>query len=208
MFARRAAILWVSGIAMRFVPPTRAQQLAAVGPTGDLPEALRRALEAGEDFESMSYPGPSDWLANHAEPGQTFERFASSRPNRPAAQRKVLYLQPLGNWDCDDGPPLGQLRQFTAAFLRMDAVILFPPDVAQARIASRRNPGTGQAQLLTGDILKSGPYRCHIARAGPRHRYVSPRGHAWRQGHLASDTLAPCCPLRYYCSPRRIPMMS
>lgn len=45
-----AAILWVSGMEMRFMPPTRAQQLAAIGPTSELPEALRRALEPGQDF--------------------------------------------------------------------------------------------------------------------------------------------------------------
>jgi archaemetzincin len=153
MSALPAAILWVSGMEMRFIPPTPAQQLAAIGPTGGLPEMLRRAVEPGADFQPMPAPGPSDWLANHREPGQTFEGFVSSRPNRPDARRRVLYLQPLGNWEQGDGPPLDQLRQFTAAFFRMDVTVLPALDLAQTHITNRRNPWTGQVQLLASDIL-------------------------------------------------------
>lgn len=37
-------------------------------------------------------PGPSDWLANHAEPRQTFEQ---ERLDQPDKMRRKLYLQPL-----------------------------------------------------------------------------------------------------------------
>jgi hypothetical protein len=50
-----------------------AQRLAALGPTTGLPEPLRLALEPGDDFEPIHEPGPSDWLGNYAEAGQTFE---------------------------------------------------------------------------------------------------------------------------------------
>jgi len=153
MFVFPAAILWMSGIEMRFVPPTRAQQLAAIGPTGDLPQEFRRALEPGQDFLPVPEPGPSDWLAIHREDGQTFQQFVNSRPDRPSARRKMLYLQPLGSWEQDEGPPLGELRQFTAAFFRMDVRILPALDLAQTHITSRRNPFAGQVQLLTTDIL-------------------------------------------------------
>jgi len=153
MSALPAAILWVSGMEMRFVPPTHAQQLAAIGPISELPEALRRALEPGGDFRPVPAPGPGDWLANHQEAGQTFLQFVNLRPNRPSAHRKMLYLQPLGSWEQDEGPPLGQLRQFTAAFFRLDVSVLPALDLAKAHITSRRNPRSGQAQLLTSDIL-------------------------------------------------------
>ena len=87
-----AAIVWVSGMETRFIPPTRGQRLAAIGPTSGLPETLRRALEPAEDFQPVPGPGASYWLANHREPGQTFEGFVNSRPNRPDASRRVLYL--------------------------------------------------------------------------------------------------------------------
>jgi archaemetzincin len=146
-----AAVLW--GMAVDFLPPTRRQQIGAVGSTSGLSETLRRALEPGEEFQPVPVPGPSDWLSNHREAGQTFEEFLNSRPNRPDVHRRVLYLLRLGSWEQDDGPSLTQLRQFMAAFFRMDVLTLPALDLGQARIESRRNPRTGQLQLLTGDIL-------------------------------------------------------
>jgi hypothetical protein len=83
-------------MASQFAPPTRAQQLAAIGPRTALPLLLQRALEPGDDFLPIPEPGPSGWLRNHTEVGQTFEQLIHSRPNRPDNQRSKLYLQPLG----------------------------------------------------------------------------------------------------------------
>ena len=138
---------------MRFTPPTRTQQLAAIGPTAGLPGPLRRALEPRDDFQAIPDPGPGDWLVNHPEAGQTFEQFVRSRPNRPDERRKVLYLQPLGDFRESERPSLDQLRQFTAAFFMMGVRVLPPLDLNKARITKRRNPGSGQVQLLTSDIL-------------------------------------------------------
>ena len=148
-------ILALSAMASRFTPPTRAQQLAAIGPTAALPRPLQRALEPRDDFQPLPEPGPSDWLANHAEVGQTFDQFAGSLPNRPDNHRGKLYLQPLGTFNESDAPSLDPLRRYTAAFFMMEVVVLPPADLAQNHITSRRNPWTGQSQLLTGDILNA-----------------------------------------------------
>jgi archaemetzincin len=146
-------ILLLSAMASRFTPPAPAQQLAAIGPTTALPQPLQRALEPRDDFLPLPEPGPSDWLAKHPEAGQTFDQFTHSLPNRPDNHRRKLYLQPLGRFNESDGPALDQLRRFTAAFFMMEVVVLPPSDMAQQHITSRRNPHTGQTQLLTGDIL-------------------------------------------------------
>ncbi len=154
MLALPATILLVSGTDVRFTPPTRAQQLAAIGPTVGLPEPLRRALDPGDDFRPVPSPGPSDWLANHPEAGQTFQQFVRSRPNRPDERRKKLYLQPLGSFGQHQGPAQDQLRRFTTAFFMMEVEVLPPLELAQVRVTSRKNPFTGQVQLLTTDILR------------------------------------------------------
>jgi archaemetzincin len=92
-------------------------------------------------------------LSNHSEPGQTFEQFVRSRPNRPDQHRNKLYLQPLGAFDESLAPSLDQLRRFTTAFFVMDVRLLPPLDLGGNHITNRRNPRTGQVQLLTGDIL-------------------------------------------------------
>jgi archaemetzincin len=146
-------ILLLSAMAWQFTPPTHAQQLAAIGLTTALPQPLQRALEPQDDFEPLPEPGPSDWLANHAEAGQTFDQFTRSLPNRPDNHRRKLYLQPLGGFDESDAPSLDQLRRFTAAFFMMEVGVLPPSEWAGNHITSRRNPWSGQRQLLTGDIL-------------------------------------------------------
>jgi archaemetzincin len=138
---------------MRFTPPTLGQQIAAIASTCGLPEVLRRALDPGEEFQPLAEPGPSDWLANHPERGQTFEQFVSADPIRPLAQHRVLYLQPLGNFEDSEGPSLDCLRRFTTEFFEMDVRVLPALDLAQFQITSRRNPWTGQVQRLTTDIL-------------------------------------------------------
>jgi archaemetzincin len=106
-----------------------------------------------DQFEPLPKPGPNDWLANHPEPGQTFEEFVASRPNRPDQQRNAIYIQPLGDFTSVESPSLTLLQQFASAFFVMPVKILGALDIEKENITSRRNPGSGQRQLLTGDIL-------------------------------------------------------
>ena len=101
--------------------------------------------------EPLPPPGPHDWLANHPERGQTFEDFLGSRPNRPDRVRARIYLQPLEDFSSAAAPSIERLREFAQAFFVMEIALL--PVSADARITTRRNPYTGQTQLLTGDIL-------------------------------------------------------
>ena len=146
-------ILLLFAMASQFTPPTRAQQLAAIGLTKGLPLPLQRALEPRDDFQNLPEPDPDDWLASHPEAGQTFDQFTRSLPNRPDNHRSKLYLQPLDRFNDTNAPSLDQLLQFTAAFFMMEVVVLPPSDLAQNHIRSRQNPWTGQRQLLTSDIL-------------------------------------------------------
>ena len=137
-----------------FTPPGREARLAAIGPTDGLPAALRRALEPGADFDPVPTPGPSDWLANHDEPGQTYDDFVRSRPNRPDARHRAIYLQPFGEFVPGESPPLDRLREFAAAFFAMEVAALPTIAVTSGEVTTRRNAYTGQRQLLTGDVLR------------------------------------------------------
>jgi archaemetzincin len=144
-----------SGVAVQVTPPTSAQSAAAIGPTDNLPETLRRALEPGADVQPLPAPGPADWLANHHETGQTFDQFVRSQPNRPDHRRRKLYLQPIGAFNQADAPDLDELLRFASAFFAISTGALPPLDLKSERIANRRNPFTGQLQLLTTDLLES-----------------------------------------------------
>src|SRR5712692_3249149 len=125
----RGIALAIALLAM-FAPPDAEHRRLAIGDTRTLPSALRCALDA-RAFEPIHAPGPNDWLANHAEPGQTFDDFVRSHPNRPTAQRRTIYLQPLGTFE------LGPLKEFTEAFFMIPVVVRPPLDLTTAPITSR-----------------------------------------------------------------------
>ena len=115
---------------------------------------LQRALTPDDSFQPIPVPGPNDWLAAHREPGQTLEQFRRSQPNRPDAQRKIIYLQSLGAFPEQQSPALEKLRAYAAAFFQMEVKILAPVDVSAGKFTTRTNSNTGRPQILTEDVLR------------------------------------------------------
>ncbi|MCI0399636.1 MAG: archaemetzincin [Chloroflexi bacterium] len=136
-----------------FSPPSPAARRQTLGPTDDLPPALQHAFEPAGHFQRLPASGPNDWLANHPEPGQTFAGFLAEKAFRPDKTRHTIYLQPLNAFPAGKASPLDQLRAFAAAFFALPVEVLpvLVPDAGE--VTTRRNPYTGQRQLLTRDIL-------------------------------------------------------
>jgi archaemetzincin len=140
-------------VSMAFEQPGTDVKRAAVGDLTGLPPVLQRALAPdAPEFEPIPKPGPQDWLAVHDEPGQTFDEFKTSHPNRPTQDRHVIYLQPLGNF-AEHSPSIEKLREFAAAFFAMEAKALTPVSVDASKFTTRHNPYTGNLQILTSDVL-------------------------------------------------------
>lgn len=60
-----------------------------------LPDPFRRLLPL---HAKLGKPVPGDWLAEHHEPGQSYAQYVQSRPVRPDRKRRVIYVQPLGEF--------------------------------------------------------------------------------------------------------------
>ena len=148
-----AFLLLVTVAAMGFETPNESERLRAIGSVENLPQVVKRALEPGDAFAPMPVPGPHDWLAAHPEPGQSFEQFVRSRPNRPDRQRNIIYLQPLGDFPSDEAPPQNLLQEYAAVYFAMEVRLLPSLSLSGQRITERRNPTTHNRQLLTTDIL-------------------------------------------------------
>lgn len=129
------------------------QQVAALGPTGDLSPALRRAL-SGRGFAPMPAPGPQDWLSSHPERGQSFAQYVASKPNMPDAQRRTLAIVPLGELPEEMAAAQEILRDYLATFYALPTRLLPAVSIEQAQIRTRKNPYTGRPQLFTPDILR------------------------------------------------------
>jgi len=143
-----AAIILTAAAAMTFAPPSQKTTLDAIGERNGLPLPLQRAFapDAGS-FDPIPKPGPND------EPGQTFDEFKMSRPNRPTQSRRIIYLQPLGDFAPERSPSIDRLREFAAAFFAVEVKALPPISIQSSKFQTRRNPVTGNQQILTGDVL-------------------------------------------------------
>jgi archaemetzincin len=151
----RRVILLLPSLLMAFTPPNAKMICEAIGDLAGLTPPLQRAFAPNPAaFEPIPLPGPNDWLAVHPEPGQTFEQFKASRPNRPAKDRDVIYLQPLGDFAPERSPSIDKLREFAAAFFAMEVKPLPPLAIENSRFTTRRNPLTRDLQMLTGDVLE------------------------------------------------------
>jgi len=147
-------ILCAPLLSMDFEPPGPDLRRTAIGDLAGLPAPLQRAFAPdAPEFETIPRPRPIDWLAVHKEPGQTFDQFKASRPNQPTASRRTIYLQPLGEFAADRSPSIEKLREFAEAFFAMEVKALPTISLDASKFSARRNPYSGNLQILTGDVL-------------------------------------------------------
>jgi archaemetzincin len=129
-------------------------RVAAIGDTSKLAPELQRAFAVGEGFfEPPLTPGEDDWLAAHPEPGQTYTQYVADDPNRPDAERRIIYLLPIGDISGDGAPPLEPLVGVMQAFFGLDVKMLPAITLADTGATTRVNEYTGKPQALAPDIL-------------------------------------------------------
>jgi archaemetzincin len=138
---------------MAFTPPKPEESLRAIGNINDLPITSQRALNPGNDFETIPVPKKGDWLAEHFEPGQSFGDLMSIAPAKPDRHRHTIYLQPLGEFIDGQSPSLEKLKAYAASYFMMDAKILPALSIIGSHLKTRRNPYTRNRQILTHDVL-------------------------------------------------------
>jgi archaemetzincin len=97
-------------------------------------------------------PGPDDWLANHPEPGQTFEQYRRSNPNRPTKKRTTIYLQPIGQFSLAQEKLIGETAQLLSRFYNVPTKILEPIKLDVIPSQAHRIE-EGHEQILTSYVL-------------------------------------------------------
>ncbi len=146
------ALSTASAAKTNFNPPDNNDRLKAIGSTKGLSETLQKALDPA-GFEPISAPKSGDWLAEHYEAGQTYEKYINSRINKPDKKRNKIYLQPLGQFPKEPNDLLANLKEYTAAYFCLDVEVLPSLSLENCNFTSRTNPHTKNRQLLTTDIL-------------------------------------------------------
>ncbi len=124
-------------------------------PTRDELDTILAAMKKIEPlFSKLGKPGPSDWLAQHREQGQDFRDYVKCRPMTARGKRRVIYIQPVGDFD----KKRRKIVRLTAEFMGIyfDRPVKIKKDLPLSTIparARRKHPSWGDKQLLTTYIL-------------------------------------------------------
>jgi len=98
--------------------------------------------------------GSDDWLSTHPEPGQTFEQYRRSNPNRPTKEHTTLYILPIGEFSPTQRKLVDETAEFLSRYYNVPTKTLDPlgPEVIPPE-AQRTQPNGGDRQFLTTYVL-------------------------------------------------------
>jgi archaemetzincin len=99
-------------------------------------------------------PGPSDWLANHKEKGQTFNQYFAAHPVRRSKELTTIYICLIGEFT----PKQREVLTATEKYLGIlyDSPVKIRKTISLDDIpprAQRKHPTQGQHQILSTYVL-------------------------------------------------------
>lgn len=122
--------------------------------TGDVsvPRPFERLLPLHERLPPAQ---PGEWLAEHDEPGQTYRDYLLSRPVRPTAARRTLYVQPLGEFTATQRKIIDRTAEYMEIYFGLPVTVQEPIGLeAIPASAQRKHPRWGMPQVLTTYVLE------------------------------------------------------
>jgi len=69
--------------------------------------------------EKIKDPGPTDWLAKHKEPGQTFEEYLKCRLVIPDKKRNIIYVSIFGDLSEEEREVIGITAEFIGIYFNL-----------------------------------------------------------------------------------------
>ncbi len=138
-----------------FLPLALAAGLAVkAGDRGDAGRCVPLIRKLRPLHKTITKPGPHDWLAQHRENGQTFKQYVASRPVTLAAKRRVIYIQPLGDFTDSQRRIVSLTSEFMGSFYNTSVVVRedLPLSVIPQK-ARRKHPSWGMRQILSTYVL-------------------------------------------------------
>jgi len=118
-------------------------------------DAIRAAMEKLRPLhKKLGKPGPSDWLAQHSERGQTFEQYLRCRPVGPTGERRTIYVQPLGDFSKTQRRIVTLTADFMGRYFSLPVKVSkdLPLSLIPAQ-ARRIHPSWGMKQILSTYVL-------------------------------------------------------
>jgi len=106
--------------------------------------------------KKLGKPNPGDWLSVHREPGQTFKEYLQCGPITPQGKRRVIYVQPLGDFTKTQRQIVILTADFMGHYFNVPVKIKedLPLSLIPAK-ARRIHPAWGMKQILSTYVLDS-----------------------------------------------------
>jgi archaemetzincin len=127
-------------------------------PTDENAPDIRRLMNLIEKLKplhkKLGPPQPGDWLDVHDEPGETFREYLDSKPVTAHGGRRVIYIQPLGEFTKSQQAIVDATAEFLRAYFQLSVKMKEPwPESKVPARARRRHPHWGDEQILTTYVL-------------------------------------------------------
>jgi archaemetzincin len=102
----------------------------------------------------LGKPQPGDWLDKYHELGQTYRQYLGSRPVRADRRRRVIYVQPLGDFKPAEQKIVEQATEYLGLYFQLPVKSLnaMPLDVIP-KTARRQPGGKRPEQILSTYVL-------------------------------------------------------
>jgi archaemetzincin len=116
---------------------------------------LRRVIKTLTPLHlKITPPGPSDWLAQHKESGQTFRQYTYSQPSLPEGKRRIIYVQPIGKFTEAEQRIVTLSANYMSLYFNRPVLINKSVPLSVIPDSARRqNPMEGGEQILTSYVL-------------------------------------------------------
>ncbi len=117
---------------------------------------IRNAMEKLRPLHRrLGRPRPGDWLDQHPEPGQTFSQYVASDPVVPTGKRRVIYVQPLGDFSRTQREIISLTADFMGRYFGLPVNVREDIPLSAVPAAARRvHPSWGDPQILTTYVLE------------------------------------------------------
>lgn len=127
-------------------------------PRDERAERLIRQKESVREFFAPMRVESGDWLDSQREAGQTFEEYIASNPTLPTAERRTIYIQPIGKFNADQRRAIRLTAEYMRAFYSLPVKLNadralgdVPPD--KKRLIEYRNNLQIRTQYFLDDVL-------------------------------------------------------
>ncbi len=104
--------------------------------------------------KELGKPQPGEWLDRHVEMGQTFQQYLHCHPVRADKQRRVIYIQPLGEFNPSQQKIVDLTAEFMGAYFQLPVKVREGLSLDLVPETARRKPGASRSeQILTTYVL-------------------------------------------------------